>query len=292
MTSLKQYRHLLQSGYLRIIGIALFVWILSRIDLNELSTAIRNADVFLILSALLLQILVYNAKTLRWHTIVHTTSARPSLFHSWCVYHIGVFLATITPGKLGELGKAAYLTKEGVPPILGIALVIIDRLSDVIAIVLIGAFSVGILFGVEWFLIACAGLLIACAILWVSWKKIPACKRIISASLSLDKKIVVMGALYTFISWILYFGWAILLAFSVGITVSIPVLIAAFTITGILSLLPIAPAGLGTRDAAMLLFLAPFGVVASQAVALALLMFCSILLMGIPGGICWIIRKR
>ena len=85
-----------------------------------------------------------------------------------------------------------------------------------------------------------------------------------------------------------YFELLIIVATAIGIQLPWMVLIAALTLTGILSLVPIAPSGLGTRDAALLLFLTPYGITAEQAVSLALVMFASIIVSGIPGGIYWI----
>ena len=69
-----------------------------------------------------------------------------------------------------------------------------------------------------------------------------------------------------------------------GIDLPAPVLIAAFTVAGILSLLPIAPAGLGTRDAALLAILLPYGISTHQIVSLSILMFMSILLGSMIGA--------
>ena len=57
-------------------------------------------------------------------------------------------------------------------------------------------------------------------------------------------------------------------------------------------MLPIAPSGLGTRDVALLTLLAPFGVQPEEAVALAMLMFASIVLSCPLGGYYWLTAKH
>jgi uncharacterized membrane protein YbhN (UPF0104 family) len=255
---------------------------------------VRDANKYLLTLALFMQLLVYTAKALRWHAMVCATNMKPTFGNSWHLYNIGVFLATITPAKLGEFGKVVYLKKKGLPATVGIALVIVDRLADVIVISLLGIVGIGILFGKIWSLIAIALVLFVCLIALFVWKIIgnerKSLFKTVIVPLLPKKKTVIIVLLYTILSWILYFGWAVQIAHSVEMNVPIPILISAFTITGILSLLPIAPAGLGTRDAALLVLLAAYGVSGSQAVALALLMFCSILVMGIPGGFCWLLE--
>tara|TARA_Y100000310_G_scaffold338918_1_gene429948 strand:+ start:548 stop:1594 length:1047 start_codon:yes stop_codon:yes gene_type:complete len=285
-------RRRVNSGYLRIIGIALFIWIIVSIDQHQLMAIVLEADVPLLLLALFLQFLVYTAKTLRWHVMVRATNLQPTFGDSWRLYNIGVFLATITPAKLGELGKAAYLKKEGLPAVAGIALVFVDRLSDVLVISLLSIAGVGILFGPLWSLLAGTFFVSFCLVALFGWKCLPQERKTVMTPHLPRKKTVFLALLFTVISWILYFAWTLSLAESIALVAPLPALISALTITGILSLLPIAPAGLGTRDAALLTLLATYGVSSSQSVALALLMFCSIVVMGIPGGLCWIIQGK
>ena len=296
MKSSNAFLRVLNSGYLRIIGVALFAWIVMSIDRQQLVFIVKEVDIYLLLFALFLQFLVYTTKALRWHTMVCATKAKPTFSDSWRLFNIGVFLATITPAKLGEFGKAAYLKRRGLPAIVGIVLVIIDRLADVAVITLLSIAGIGILFGTTWSLIAIALVLFVCLIAFFVWKIIGNERKLLFKAVIVPllpkKKTVMIVLLYTILSWILYFGWAVHIAHSVEMNIPIPILVSAFTITGILSLLPIAPAGLGTRDAALLTLLAAYGVSGSQAVALALLMFCSIIIMAIPGGICWITQRK
>ena len=193
---------------------------------------------------------------------------------------------------MGELGKAAYLKKAGLPAKLGIAIVIIDRLADVLVIALLGIGGAGILLGPRWLLFFIAMLGILSLVGLFAWRRMPHTHKTLIVAFLPKRKTVLLILLYTIVSWILYFIWAIALAKSIAITAPILPFISVLTVTGILSLLPIAPAGLGTRDAALIALLAVYGITSSQAVALAMLMFCSILIMGIPGGLCWITQKK
>ncbi len=268
-----------QYTYLRAIGIVLFIFILIKIDQQKLAVSVRNANIPLFIAALCTQYMVYISKTFRWHTMVRATAIQPTFKESWRLYHIGIFLATITPAKLGEFGKAAYLKQKGLSMTVGVILVIIDRLTDVFTIALIAIPSMGILFGAHWSVVIGALFVLGLIPLHFIWKRIP---------FALDGKTIALCLLYTVVSWVLYFSWAILIAYSVDINLPAHILIAAFTMTGILSLLPIAPAGLGTRDAALIALLLPYGIAPEQAVALAFLMFVSMVLSSTTGAYYWL----
>jgi uncharacterized protein (TIRG00374 family) len=85
---------------------------------------------------------------------------------------------------------------------------------------------------------------------------------------------------------------AVLVARSLGIDTPIYILVAAFTVTGIVSLIPIAPAGLGTRDAALMWLLSGYGVEAHQAIALSFIMFVCLILSNMLGMTYFLSNKR
>ena len=95
--------------WLKFLGIVLFLWILLKIDRNLLFGYIRHANQTMLLLSLPVLFCMYLIKTVRWHILVKSTGAHPTFKGSWELYNIGVFLAAITPGKLGEFGRAAYL---------------------------------------------------------------------------------------------------------------------------------------------------------------------------------------
>ena len=282
--------------WLKLIGIGIFLWILANVDLKELLGRSLEADPRLLGSSFLLVFVLYAVKALRWHFLMSIAGGRPTFQSSWRVYNLGIFLGNLTPGKLGEFGRIAYLKKDGVHPGSAAALVLLDRLFDVALIGILGIGSVYVLFGTEWTLISIAAALFGMILFLAFWK---GTKKIRSNHAWLNflnllehpKTLCVVTAL-TLVSWILYFAWALFLARSIGIQVAITPLLSAIIMTGVLSLLPIAPAGLGTRDAALVTLLAPYGIAPAQAVTLSLLMFVSIILSSTLGGWYWIRDKK
>ncbi len=281
---------------LKIIGVAIFVWILLSIDRTKLIESLSRIDPLHASLAVVSLFGVYTVKSIRWHTIVRATGMHPKFSESWRLYFIGIFLGNITPAKLGELGRAAYLKKKGLPLKIGILLSLADRAFDVGSILILSIIGLAVLGWPEWSLIILGTMIFACVIIFLLLMR----KRRMRIGMILMKfflkfvrpSLIANVTFHTIVSWVFYFLWAIFFARSLGIDISELVLVASFTITGLFSMLPIAPSGLGTRDAALIFLLAPYGVSAETAVALAMLMFLSTMLGGLLGGIYWLSGPR
>ncbi|MBU0766640.1 flippase-like domain-containing protein [Patescibacteria group bacterium] len=281
---IKQFKPL---ALLKLIGIALFIWIIIRIDRAALISQLQETEALLIVASFIPLAISYLLKSMRWHMLVQTTGLQPSFIESWRLYTTGLFLGTITPGKLGELGRAVYLRKMGVSKLVAVMLVVFERIIDAIVIVLLASVGAGILFGWMW----------TAAILTVALVSLFIINRIFHNQINqlvsaVPKRTARNIFVITLIAWCFYFAWAITLTESVGISLPVVTLLAVFTIGGIVSLLPIAPSGLGTREATLITLLAPFGIGSDKAVALALLMLTMTVVMNGIGGWHWMRGKN
>lgn len=277
--------------FLKIVGVALFLWILNRIDRTALLAYLRSADIFGIGIAFAGLYLMYALKAVRWHLLVRSTGHTPTFSASWRLFHIGIFLGAITPANMGEFGRAVYLRRMGVRTGTALALPLIDRIADVIVMGLVGIWSVGLLFGWQWSLLTgLTGLLGTGALiaLWRLAKGLRTQEWLAFLRLLAHPSALAGIFFWTILSWIAYFGWTLLLARALGLAVPSPIMMAALTLTGILVFIPIAPSGLGTREAALITFLAPYGTAAAQAVAFAVTMFLLIIASSTLGLWYWI----
>ncbi len=131
---------------LKFIGIALFIWIIWKIDRTKMIEYMRDIDLKIYIAALFFQYLIYLTKSIRWHIFVLNAAINTTFKKSWKLYNLGFFFSSITPAKLGEFGKSAYLVSAGMPKAQAIGIVLLDRFMDVIVIALIAILGVGILF--------------------------------------------------------------------------------------------------------------------------------------------------
>ena len=231
----------------------------------------------------------------RWQVLTHGVGFHSPLPTAWRAYHIGTFLGTITPAKMGELGRVAYLGRDRASMSAALGLLIVERIADVATMGMLAIGAVGLLFGETWFLRVAAAivgaLLLIILVMFWTHRFLPASVRDVLKKLRAHHVLLPFIFMTIFV-WSLYFIWCISFAWSRGITIPTLSLAAAFTIAAAVAVLPIAPSGLGTRDAALITLLTPFGLPSTHAVALSLLIFLAILLASTPGLFYWITANR
>lgn len=131
----------------RLIGVALFFLILLELDLREVwKTLLAVEPVYLLLS-LALQLLAMVVATLRWQLIMRRLDISIPFAQSFIHQLIGTAAALVTPGQLGEFVKVLYHRREGVPVPESLFSVIIDRLFDLLMLLLLGFIALAVLFG-------------------------------------------------------------------------------------------------------------------------------------------------
>lgn len=271
---------------LKLLGVALFIGIIVRLDGEVIGGFLASAQWKLLLYGIAALFGVLCVKAFRWHTLVEAAGAQRSATISFREFMIGVFLSTWTPGKIGDFGKAAYVRSYGIGMKTGAIIVIIERMADagiLLVMALLGAWA---LYGTRgWEASVVATLALACVICIAARfsQKIAGAIRYCISHHALLRLI-----LTTTLGWGLHYIWVICVARSIGITVSIPVLIAAATGSSLLNALPIAPLGLGTREAALLYLLSPHGVEPERVVALSMLMLLELLIVAVPGAWFWL----
>lgn len=254
---------------------------------------LRQVDVGLFIVSLSLLVFADFLKAARWHLLVGAAGAEGTLFHDWKVYNVGIFLGLITPGKLGEFGRAGYLKKAGVPTGTAVAAVLVDRIFDVAVVALFSLVALQTLFQGWWLaggsIAGLIGLGVIAGILR-RMHRLPVKKEWMAFLTTLATRIPLLfgSLLLTLLSWATYCVWSVALAQSIGIQAPLFTLMSAVMLTGIVAFLPVAPSGLGTRDASLVWLLAPLGIGAPLAVALAFLMFVSIVLSSLIGAFYWV----
>lgn len=87
--------------------------------------------------ALVLSLVNYGLRFVRWQIYLSRLGHRVGVVDSALIYFSG-FALTTTPGKAGELLRGVFLESRGMPFSRSIAALLSERLSDMIAIVVIG----------------------------------------------------------------------------------------------------------------------------------------------------------
>jgi uncharacterized protein (TIRG00374 family) len=103
---------------------------------SEMIAAARRVGMAGICAALALSLLNYYLRFVRWQLYLRALGYRIPSRVSAPIY-FGGFALTVTPGKAGEMMRSVLLKKHGVPYAQSIAAFMSERLSDLLAIMLL-----------------------------------------------------------------------------------------------------------------------------------------------------------
>ena len=304
-----------QIKLLSLVGIALFLIILSRINLNSLIEILAHTNVVLLILAFLINCIAIVLKSLKWKIIVNSFKPDFSLMQSIVAFFVGFSFSTITPAKLGDFIKVFYIMDEHCTLGKSLSTIVIDRLIDIIllfSIAIIGIFGFSVFYHIEILSLSTIILIIAilCAGLYIALNR-----SILSTLLKpffnifvpkhLKSKVSLyyddfFTGLFKFyydrirffssigigiISWIPTFIYGYLLARSIGIDIGVLFFLLVIPVLSLLDLLPISISGIGTRDLALIFFFGLKGIPPEQAVAFSLLyLFMSYWLIALIGA--------
>jgi hypothetical protein len=302
-----------------VIGILLFIVILTRIDLSSLCAIFLSINLFFLGCALIVNGIAVVVKSLKWKLIVSTLKKEISLSASIRAFLIGFSFSVLTPAKLGDFIRAFYIRDEQCNLGKALSSVVTDRLVDIVMLfsfAFIGILIFSVVFHREILSVSLLILLagaIASAVYIVtnksllSWLLRPFFnifiphhhKKTITEyyddfflGLSVffnDKKTFLLVMIVGIFSWIPPCVYAYLLALSIGISLDLTFFVIVIPIISLLDLLPISISGIGTRDAALIFLFGFQGIPPETAVAFSLLyLFMSYWLVALIGALFWI----
>ncbi len=256
---------------LKAIGVLLFCWILFTIDVRHALEVMLRLPPLSIILTLALFPAIYLLKSWRWHVLVRGVGKHEPFADSFSLYMSSLFLGIATPGKMGEALKIPALVRKGVSLKDAVLLTVLDRALDVLVLT-VALVAAGMVLFPPTAAALIAGL-VAAGILIVLMIAafFPRLRRFLSPDLSL--KTWTVSILLTVAGWCVYYVQLVVLAWGFGFQIPLVIFLSVMTVVGIVSVLPIAPAGLGTRDAALLFFFGYLGISPEQTIAFSFSIF-------------------
>lgn len=261
----------------RLIGVALFLYILSNIDFRLLAEQLSEVNILYLIIGFILTLGVAVIKALRWRSILESLGIFISKFLSIKLYWLGLYVGIITPGKVGEVIKVYFLKAKGFSPAKSLLSIIIDRLSDMFVIVALGiivAFFYLRFMAPQIIILSLAIILLLWLLYCILNRKSRFSKLLddffkknlndklyghfvlfFRACLELKNiklEYIAASLMYLIFSWIFYYGANYMIALSLHIDISPMLLLAAIVAAIVASLLPISIAGIGTRDVSLI----------------------------------------
>lgn len=278
---------------LKILGLCIFIFILFNVDFSELLAIWNDSDLYFIIFGGLSIILLHIIHAIKWKFIMQFLSLQNNLIESIKISWVGMFLGMITPGKLGDILKIYFLDEDNNSTSRAFLSVLIDRISDMAFLVVMGIISGFVLY--KWKLsimqyISIPILVSISLIIIVRFKNniflvvqkflnkyFPFILKIfegfsfIQRWRDINKGITLIVFLLLLLKWFLYFASRFLLLISLGISLSFFDMAACVTLSTLFSLLPVSFNGIGTRDVSMIYLFSLFGLKAEQAVSFSML---------------------
>ncbi len=302
-----------------LIGILLFIFILTRIDLSSLLEIFLSINLFFLFCALIVNGIAIVVKSFKWKLIVSTLKKEISLSLSIRAFLVGFSFSVLTPAKLGDFVRAFYIRDEQCNLGKALSSVVTDRLIDIVTLfsfAFVGILVFSFMFHRE---ILSVSLLVVLAVAIASAVYIVTNKQLLTrllrpffnifiphhhkktvseyyhdffSGLSVffqNKKIFFLVIIVGIVSWFPPIVYAWLLALSLGISVEPTFFVLVIPIISLLDLLPISISGIGTRDAALIFLFGLQGIPPESAVAFSLLyLFMSYWLVALVGALFWI----
>jgi hypothetical protein len=292
----------IQNWLLIILSIALLLIIFSNINIKKVFAVISNIDYnlyFLYLAILCLMIMV---KAFKWKLILNSMGADIKLLDSFRAILAGLFFSNVTPGKIGDFFRAMYVN-EGKTNSLGLASVFLDRLFDIIILLIFGIISIFWISQTTGFVVINQNqiiflliIIIALSVFLTKEKYVkmmlkPAFEILIPknikekiskgfsefySSIRATKKkqaILAISFILSIIMWLANAVLLFILASAIKINAPFYTIIAIFPIMALSDLVPLSISGLGTREAVMIFMFSIFSLPLESAVALSLLVF-------------------
>ena len=303
--------------YLAIIGIAIFIYIIFSTGPEKIFYSLISANISLLFLSTIILIPALYLKGIKWKILTDEFKVKLGVNEATKISIIGISFGTITPGRIGELSRAFYLSKKNLNLGKSLSSIFLDRLFDIISLVVLSFLGLIFILSkfyftsiIEIFII----FIIVYSVVFIALtkKKItfiiarPFFNSIIpekykdKLKLAFDsfydglnllkrRKMKLMVAfILSLADWLISFvqSYIILLAF--GYNISYFNLIFIIPLSVLVTLIPISIAGLGTREATFIYLFSLFSIPPEISVSysIASLVFSS-LLVSFFGLILW-----
>lgn len=297
------------------IGVVLLVWLFWHLGPHEILSAISRTDMRLFALAALLYIPTLVLRVWRWQWLLRCIGVRYQFVPACQGYLIGILIGLATPGRVGEFSRAIFLRQDrAVPLARGLPMVLADRLFDFLVVL-----PLGILALVSFGPVAADSVWIAVAVLVVMMlgglgiilraSAVDRVRRFVGmvasgtrygskvSELLLEMHqgfrqirlgVFALALLATAAAYLIFFLECYLIAKSLGIEVTPLTTTYAISVGTLVAMIPVSISGVGTRDAAIVAFLALHSVPSASAIGFSLLWFVAFYgLSGVLGAAAW-----
>ncbi|MDP7179759.1 MAG: lysylphosphatidylglycerol synthase transmembrane domain-containing protein [Candidatus Woesearchaeota archaeon] len=308
--------------YFSIIGILIFIFVLSRIDITQSLILILNSSLLFLGIAFLVAVVEVIIRATKWKILINVFNKSYKLTNALQTYLIGFAFGAITPSKAGDFVKIMDLrNKTNIEMKKCFSISIFDRIIDFLNLILTAMISISLaiiifpqlnhilfplwLVVITLFIIALFSitkytrLLIKPFYFLIPKKFQEKAREVYHAfqeiiSLVGKHKSFLIYLLVDFIAWVITYTTPFFIALALGLKIPIIHFLLLMPIIGIIELIPISILGVGSRDITLLALFTPFGLIKEEIIGISmLLLFISMIPRALAGFlISWIKDKK
>ncbi len=292
----------------------LIYWILRGTNLAEIGTAVRGANVWLLILAFSLHLLGFTISAYRWRMLLRTRGSDTSIRFLLESYIVGMFFNNFLPSTIGgDVYRAYDSWRLGQSKASAMAVVFVDRFLGLLALMLFALLAMlnaneltaSIPYLYLWVSLGIAGMLVFVWMIFMPPRWLPELvanlkmpfgnkiRGIIEAFLAFQgQRTVLLKAL--FLSALLQANVVVhyyLIARALNLPIPFFSFFLIIPLATVITMLPISVNGIGIRENSYIFFFAPFAISTPQAVAFAWVAFGMVVVQGVLGGIVYALRR-
>jgi glycosyltransferase 2 family protein len=249
--------HIIKRG-LPLVGLILFGYIVHTLDLDTVMSMFEQARWPYLLCGMAVMLLFLWAKAFRHYWILRSQDIDVPPSRVMGIFFRSAFWGFISPGRVGEFSKVAYLDDYVDSKGKSIANVFIDRILDLLCImvILIGSAAVAAI-PRKWETISLAAAVLVGAMLLLvflsrffgrrSPGRFPGVGVFFQEFLHLKNKALLF--IFSLAIWMFYYSGLYLFSKSIGLQADLWFIAFCSACSNLVALVPISVAGIGTRDA-------------------------------------------
>ncbi len=288
-----------------LLGLVVFLYIIMNVDLEEILLIISDMNPFLLSISVIIVIPIVLMRSFKWNILIRSYGTGLPFSSVVKAFLVGFSVSMVTPARIGDLYRARYL-KNHTTTGKALTTVIIDRLVDVFVLFflgLVGILSFLSLFAQKMnmvimvlimFVLFIAAVFVLTKEGFIRFLFEPVFRRFVpekhkekigltfrefyKGMRKIRKKrnnlfmVIALG----FMNYLLSILQAYLIAMGMGLELSYVFFLMVIPLVGLLDIIPVSFSGIGTRDAAMIVFFSFFALSKEIAISFSLM----ILLLG------------
>ncbi len=288
------------------VSATLLYFIFNYVGISKIYHELSNSKLFYVALGISLVPLQTLFKALRWNLMISIFKSNLGLKSSLAYTLISYAFGIITPGRLGEFVKAKFLVdKKGISYKKSFATVILDKLFDVITVVLAALAGLSFInigpFNRNFFIITLLiySLLIAFSLLFFerikrwAYKLLPQKYSVDLGELHMPVKLYAMSLIHSVLIWAILSLQGFFISKALYMDISFSSMLAIIPLMALSSMVPVSIGGFGIREIIAIYFFAPLGVPPEKSVLFSIInTFVSFGIPAIIGAIIYAGKKK